>query len=157
MNRIIIIILGLMLSLGTVAQNADQLYKEGKALYDAKNYEQALPKLKAAAAKGHKKAQYRLGRCYDKGHAVAEDNAMAVQWYAKSAAQGYAKAEYQMGKAYLKGKGVAADEAKARTWLRKAVKNDKSGTEILNMIKADASDGDEDARKMLNLIGKKQQ
>ena len=50
----------LSFSVSLFAQNADKIYKEAKELYDAKNYSQAVPKLKVAAQKGHKKAQYRL-------------------------------------------------------------------------------------------------
>ena len=189
MKKIMVMMLLAVLCTAVVGQNADKLYKEGKALYDAKKYTEAFPKLKAAADKGHKKAQYRVGRCYEKGRGVAENDAQAVQWYQKSASQGYAKAQYQLGKAYkdgegvtkdrkkaielfqkaasqenadaqyqlgkayMKGKGVAADEKKARSYLKKAVKNEKGGADILKKIKKDAADGDEDAKRMLTLIG----
>ena len=39
---------------GTAIQSAEKLYNDGKELYDAKRYEAAFPKLKAAAEKGHK-------------------------------------------------------------------------------------------------------
>jgi hypothetical protein len=110
--------------------------------------------LKTAAEKGHKKAQYRLGRCYDKGRGTAENNKLAFQWYSKSASQDYAKAQYALGKSYLKGKGVAADEKKASTWLRKSVKNPKGGDEILAKIRKGAAEGDEDDKAVLKLIGK---
>ena len=188
MKKVMMMMVTLMFCLTVGAQSAEKLYQEGKALYDAKDYTKAVPKLKAAAEKGHKKAQYRLGLCYDKGKGVAENNALAFQWYSKSAAQDYHKAQYQVGKcykdgegvakdrkkavewftkaakqdnadaqyqlakAYLKGKGVPADEAKAKSWLKKAVKNEKDGDNILKKIRADASDGDEDARKMLILL-----
>ena len=48
-----------------------------------------------------------MGRCYDKGNGVKEDDKQAVAWYAKSAAQGFAKAQYQLGKCYKNGEGVA--------------------------------------------------
>ena len=144
----------LLLSTAAGAQNAKQLYEEGKALYDAKNYTQAFPKLKAAAEKGNKKAQYRLGRCYDKGRCVKEDNTTAYQWYLKSANQDYAKAQYQLGRCYLKGKGTTADAAKAKTWLKKAVKNPKKGDEVLQELKDDAAKGDEEAKRILTIIGK---
>ena len=82
----LLMMLALMLSMTASAQNADELYEEGKALYDAKDYAAALVKLRPAAEKGHKKAQYRMGRCYDKGHGVEENNAEAFKWYSKSAA-----------------------------------------------------------------------
>lgn len=134
------------------AQDASTLYQEGKALYEAEKYGAAFPKLKKAAEKGHKKAQYRLGRCYDKGRGVVEDNRQAFRWYAKSAAQGYAKGQYALGKCYLKGKGVEADSKKARTWLTRAVKNAKKGDDILAKIRQDAAQGDDDAQAVLRLI-----
>ena len=39
----------LMLCTAVGAQTAEKLYDEGKALYDAKKYTQAFPKLKASA------------------------------------------------------------------------------------------------------------
>ena len=172
------------------AQSAEKLYEEGKKLFDAEKYEQAVPKLQAAADKGHKKAQYRLGRCYDKGRGIEENQKLAFQWYEKSAQQGYAKAQYELGdcykdgdgvakdkkkafelfkkaadqeyaeaeyalgKCYLKGKGVASDKAQAKKWLKRAVTNEKGGKEILADLRKDASEGDEDAKAILQLIGK---
>lgn len=112
------------------SQNAEQLYQEGKALYDAKKYSEALPKLKAAADKGHKKAQYRMGRAFDKGNGVGEDNVRAFQWYLKAANQGHAKSQYQVGRCYKKGKGVGQDEQKAFSWYMKAANQDNADAEV---------------------------
>lgn len=101
-------------------QSAEKLYEQAKALYDAKNYTAAIPKLQAAASKGHKKAQYRLGYCYDKGKGVAEDDSKAFYWYGKSAAQGYAKAQYQLGRCYKKAEGTPKDLVKAAAYFSKA-------------------------------------
>lgn len=191
MKKIIMTMLVLLVAMTAGAQNADKLYKEGKALYDAKDYAAAVPKLQAAAEKGHRKAQYRLGRCYAKGRGVTENDATAYQWYMKSAEQDYVKAQfrvgkclkdgngvaenrqqavvwftkaakqdhaeaqYYLGKAYLKGKGVAADERKARSWLLKAVNNPDGGSEILEELRQKAANGNEDARAVLSLVGKK--
>lgn len=185
----ILMALMLLTSLGASAQSADKLYEEGKALYDAKKYTEAFPKLSKAADKGHKKAQYRLGRCYDKGHGAQENDSLAFLWYMKSAKQEYAKAQYQvgkcykngegvqkdrkkavewfnkaakqgnadaqlaLGKAYLKGKGVEADTGKAKTWLKRAVNNPKDGKEILEELKKEAASGDEDAKRILEIVG----
>lgn len=183
-------LLTIVVSLSALAQGTDKLYEEGKKLYDAKDYTAAFPKLKAAAEKGHKKAQYRLGRCYEKGHGTAVNEKLAFQWYEKSAKQGFAKAQFQLGqcykdgegvekdrkkafelfmqaakqenadgeyavgKAYYKGKGVAADMAQAKKWLLRAVRNEKGGDEVLADLRKDAAKGDEDAKAMLQLIGK---
>ena len=148
-------LLTVVVSLSAMAQSADKLYEEGKKLYDEKKYEAAFPKLKTAAEKGHKKAQYRLGRCYDKGHGTAEDNQLALQWYEKAAKQGHAKSEFQMGKAYYKGKSIKGDKALAKKWLLRAVRNEKGGDGVLEDLRKDAADGNEDAKGMLALIGKK--
>lgn len=155
MKKLITIILALVLSVAAGAQNAKTLYEEGKAFYDAEQYDKAVPKLRAAADKGHRKAQYRLGMCYKEGYSVQKDRKKAVELFLKSAKQDYAKAQYQLGRAYLKGKGVAADQTKAKTWLKKAISDEKHGKEILDKIRKKAAEGDEDAKTMLALLGKK--
>ena len=148
--RTFITTLLLMLCIVARAQSADALYDEGKKLYDAKKYEQAFKKLLPAAQKGHKKAQYRVGRSYDKGHGVTEDNQKAYQWYLKSSQQGYGKAQYQLAKCYMKGKGTAKDTAKAKTWMLKAMQTDKAKEKY----KEDLADGDKTAIALKKLIGK---
>ena len=135
------------------AQDVDKTYKEGKALYEAKKYEAALPKLKVAAEKGKKGAQYRLARCYDKGHGVAENNAIAVKWYQKAAAQGHAKAQYHLGKAYLLGKkGLTVDKKKAKALLTKALKDKEDGAKLREKLRKEAAEGDEGAKAVLQLV-----
>ena len=189
MKRLMTLLLMCLIGITASAQSAEKLYNDGKELYDAKRYEAAFPKLKAAAEKGHKKAQYRLGRCYDKGNGVEESNTLAFEWYLKSADQGYAKAQYQVGKSYkngegvdkdidkaveyfakaakqdngdaqlalgkcyLKGKGVEKDEAKAKDWFKRAVKNEKDGKTIVKELRQEASEGDEDAILILQMLG----
>lgn len=119
-----LLLLAMIISTTAFSQSAEKLYSEGKKLYDAEQYEQAFPKLKAAADKGHKKAQYRVGLCYDKGRGVTEDDAKAVAWYQKAVDQGYAKAQYQLGKCYKNGEGIAKDEKKAVELFLLAAKQD---------------------------------
>ena len=59
-----------------------------------------------AAAQNDKKAQYRLGFCYEKGLGVEQDFSMAVELYEKSAKQGYEKAQYHLGLCYENGIGA---------------------------------------------------
>ena len=134
------------------AQDAKKLYQQGKALYDAKNYTQAVPKLKAAADKGNKKAQYRLGRCYEKGRGVQKDLNIAFSLYTKAAAQDHAKSQYALGRCYLRGKGVQADKAQAKQWFVKAFKNPKGGKELKVKVQKEAKSGDEKAKEILFLI-----
>ncbi len=158
MKTIRLLFIGAMMLLGNMtlsAQNADKLYEEGKALYDAKKYELAFQKLMPAAEKGHKKAQYRIGRCFDKGNGVEESNKKAFAWYQKSAEQGYAKAQLQLGRCYMKGKGTTADQNKAKTWLKRAIKNPKGGDKVLANLKEDIAKGDEEAKQLLKMAQEK--
>lgn len=123
-------ILLLAISTAASAQSAERLYNEGKSLYDRERYAEAVPKLNASAEKGHKKAQYRLGRCYDKGLGVKEDDQAAFSWYMKAAAQGHAKAQYQVGKCYKSGEGVAKDRVKAFQYFTLAAKQDNGKAQL---------------------------
>ena len=152
--RLILIFMSLFTLTTAHAQDAKELYKKGKELYEAKKYNEAFPILKTAADKGNKKAQYRVGRCYAKGKGVKEDKTIAFQWYTKSAKQDYAKAQYALGRCYMKGNGTTADPQKAKTWLSKAIKNPKGGDEILKEVKEKAKEGDDDAKNILKIVGK---
>lgn len=154
MKKIIALLAFVMFFVSLNAQTPKEIYQEGKALYEAKKYKEAFPKFLSAAEKGNKKAQYYLGRCYDKGRGVAEDNKAAFEWYQKSANQEFAKAQYRLGKCYLKGKVVAKDEKKAAELFLLAVNNPKGGDEVLKDIKKEASEGDADAVKILKMIQK---
>ena len=153
MKRLIYLCILLMCSINISAQSADKLYDEGKKLYDQEQYKEAVPKLQAAADKGHKKAQYRLGRCYDKGYGVKENDQKAFELYQKSAKQDYAKAMFQLGKCYMKGKGVTANQEEARKWIKRAIGDEKHGDEILKDLRKAKADGEE-ATRILTLIGK---
>ncbi|MDO4738553.1 MAG: tetratricopeptide repeat protein [Bacteroidales bacterium] len=120
MKQVLFTLIMMLCTTLTWAQNAEKLYNEGKSLYDAKKYEAAIEKLRPAAEKGHKKAQYRLGRCYDKGNGVEEDHQMAFYWYSKGAEQNHAKSLYQLGKCHYKGKGTPVNYTKAVQYYTKA-------------------------------------
>ncbi|MBR6445802.1 MAG: sel1 repeat family protein [Prevotella sp.] len=128
--RNLLLILMLICSTAVGAQSAERLYNEGKSYYDREKYSEAVPKLKAAAEKGHKKAQYRLARCYDKGYGVKEDDQAAFRWYLKAAQQGHAKAQYQLGKCYKNGEGVEKDRVKAFLYFTKSAKQDNANAQL---------------------------
>ncbi|MBQ5512737.1 MAG: sel1 repeat family protein, partial [Bacteroidales bacterium] len=75
-------------------------------------------------------------------------------WFEKSAAQGNADAQLALGKCYLKGKGVAEDAAKAKDLFLQAVNNPDGGDKIMKDLKNEASEGDSDAKKILNMVKK---
>ena len=73
------------------------------------------------AQRGDAAAEYELGRMYQHGRGVTQDNRRAVEWYRRSAEQGYAPAERSLGAMYRGGYGgLPQDGAKAREWYGKA-------------------------------------
>lgn len=67
-------------------------------------------------------AQFELGRAYEDGKGVAQDDEQAVQWFRKSADQGNAQAQNSLGVMYALGRGVQRDKEEAVSWYRKAAK-----------------------------------
>ena len=56
-----------------------------------------------SAESGDAASQYQLGRLYDEGDGIDENNEKAVEWYRKSAEQGYAKAQGYLSEMYFIG------------------------------------------------------
>jgi len=74
------------------------------------------------AESGDAQAQFELGRAYEDGKSVAQDDERAVQWFRKSAEQGNAQAQNSMGVMYAQGRGVHGDREEAVRWYRRAAK-----------------------------------
>ena len=73
-----------------------------------------------AADKSDAEIQFALGRVYDFGEGVPEDDIEAVYWYTKAAEQGHVEAKYNLGIKYYRGEGVDKDYAEAVNWWEKA-------------------------------------
>ena len=127
MNRILLVILGLLLAAGAQAGNAeakgallhfgaDRLAKAQRYL-EAKDYPQARQWFQRAADAGDAEAMTKLGALYvnDKKEAQARG------WFQKAAEAGNAEAMTELGVLYQFGQGgVARDYAQARRWYQKA-------------------------------------
>jgi TPR repeat protein len=75
----------------------------------------------AAAAQGHRAAQYALASMYEEGDSgLRKDQAKATELYIKSAAQGFEKAQMVMGLAYEVGEGVPRSRPQAIALLRES-------------------------------------
>src|ERR1700742_3644706 len=61
---------------------------------------------KQAASKGHFRAQFYLGVCYDKGLGVIRDARSSVQWYRRAAELGHPEAQYNLAFCYREGYGI---------------------------------------------------
>ena len=97
--------------------------RKGKALYQQKDYQNALPFLRSAAKAGNAEAQFYYGVCYDFGYGIPKDEETAFEWYLRSAQQGYADAMGNVGFDYHYGSGTQQDYHKALEWYQKAAEN----------------------------------
>ena len=100
--------------------NVYELFNQGVAYYNQKNYTEAVKFFIQAAEQGNADAQFNLGVCYEKGYGVPQDYNKAVEWYRKAAEQGHAIAQCSLGYCYDEGYGVPQDYNKAVEWYRKA-------------------------------------
>jgi len=78
--------------------------------------------LQAKAEKGDLIAQYALGKAYEGGKGITENDELAVKWYRKAAEQGNSDAQTRLGIMYRLGLGVPRDKEEAVRWYRKAAK-----------------------------------
>ena len=100
--------------------NVSELYNQGVAYYNQKNYTEAVKFFIQAAEQGNADAQFNLGVCYRNGYGVPQDYNKAVEWFSKAAEQGEAYAQCNLGYCYEIGYGVPQDDSKAVEWYRKA-------------------------------------
>ncbi|MDR1732400.1 MAG: hypothetical protein LBR61_09955 [Synergistaceae bacterium] len=84
--------------------------------------EENLDGYRAAAEKGDREAQYKMGRVYFDGYhkGIPQDYAKALEWFTKAGEQGHVDAQIKVGVLYYNGQGAAQDYAKAAEWFRKA-------------------------------------
>lgn len=83
----------------------------------------ATQELLLLAKRGDAKSQFDLGRAYEAGTGVEQNDDQAVKWYRAAATQDYAPAENRLGVMYSLGRGVNRDKAEALGWYRKAAKH----------------------------------
>lgn len=79
-------------------------------------YNLDIDELEKLANAGDAKAQFSLGRLYDRGEKVTQDYVKAFEWYSKAAKQGNNDAQYNLGAMYYHGDGIQQDYQKAFKW-----------------------------------------
>jgi TPR repeat protein len=78
--------------------------------------------LRARAEEGDASAELSIGKAYEGGNGVPQNDESAVKWYRKAADQGNAEAENRLGVMYRVGQGVSRDEEEAVRWYHKAAR-----------------------------------
>ncbi|HKK16061.1 MAG TPA: SPOR domain-containing protein [Gammaproteobacteria bacterium] len=95
---------------------ADETFEDGRAAYQAGDYEKALTILRPLAEQGNSQAQVTLGIMYDYGQGVKQDDKEAMKWYIKAAEQGIPVVQHDVGVKYFQGLGVEQDYQEAAKW-----------------------------------------
>jgi hypothetical protein len=91
-------------------------FDDGVAAYDRGDYAAAFEAWQPLAEQGDVRAQYRLGRLYETGGGVAQDDAQALRWFEAAGAQGDKQALVSIGIFHQDGLGVPQDTFKAYMW-----------------------------------------
>ncbi len=95
-------------------------YEEGRAAYDAGEYETAKQILLPLARQGHAKAMNMIGLMYDFGKGFSKDTSVACNWYEKSARAGYVSGQSNVSICYRWGDGRRVNINEAIYWNEKA-------------------------------------
>jgi len=117
-------------------------FAKAVALYERKQYAEALPYFERAAAAGNIDAMNDLGVMYEKGQGVNRDDERAVSWYRK-AADTESQAMVNLAGMYIGGRGgLPKDATKAVALLRKAADaGNANGMMLLGAMYEDGAGG----------------
>ena len=106
------------------------------AIEQQKDFKAILEIVPPLAEQGDANAQALLGRMYEEGVGVKQDNVKAVKWYSRAAEQGIAEAQFNLGVMYYNGRGVQVNKSLAKEWLGKACDNgEQKGCEYYGKLK----------------------
>lgn len=130
MNRTKLTIAGFAFLLFSLPVSADKpappvadKFQSGTSAFDAGQFAKARELWLPLAENGDVRAQYAIGRLYEKGKGVERDFAQAFIWYRKAAEKDHADSQYRLAVGYAYGLGAKKDEGVALSWLRKAANN----------------------------------
>jgi TPR repeat protein len=109
-----------VLMFSSVTHAEDGSYSDGLAAFSQKQYTVAVEIWLPLAEGGHSGAQFNLGRMYDEGVGVAENDVIAVSWYQRASESDFAPAMVQYALALVEGKGGTVDTETAVVVMRRA-------------------------------------
>lgn len=114
-----------------------ETFEDGLRLYRAGDYKGAMDVWLPLAEAGDRDAQYRFGGVFRDGKGVAQDNAVAAEWFVKAALQGQAEAQTELGYMFSQGDGLPRDRAKAKCWYLLAARqgNPLAQNNLANFLK----------------------
>lgn len=117
-------------SLAVSAAAAAGSYENGRAAYDAGDFEKAMAIWAPAAESGDADSQYGMGLLYSEGIVVPMDDIQALHWFGLAAEQDHGKAQYKLGVMHANGWGVPMSEAEAMKWYTLAANNGVTAAQV---------------------------
>ncbi len=141
MNLLRPIFIAFALSLGAIAPALAQDLQKGRMALLRGDFATALSEFRLLAEQGDAEAQYELGRMYERGRGVPEDDNEAVSWYRLAAEQGNALAQISLGIMYENGDGMPKDVTEAVRWYRLAAEQGDALGQTLLGLKYDNGEG----------------
>lgn len=100
--------------------NPQAQFDLGWAHWQRGEYLQAFQWIKAAAAQGHREAEYRLGMAYLEGNGTVQNYRLAFEQLSRAAEQGHIEAQYRVGIFHRDGLATPANKETAYLWLNVA-------------------------------------
>lgn len=88
------------------AEAVNKILTDAWTAYNIGNYKKTIALVEPLAGNGNPRAQVMLGRCYENGLGVAQDMAVAAQWFQMAAEQNDAEAQVLLAYCYEIGAGV---------------------------------------------------
>ncbi len=110
----------LVLAIGLAQFPVAQSSSPEQTITSAKLSTAEVTQLQSKAEAGDAGAQLALGRAYQDGNGVPQNDELAAKWYRKAAEQGNARAQNNLGIMYRTGSGVEKSKEEAANWYRKA-------------------------------------
>ena len=106
-------------------------FDAGVAANERGHFATALRAWLPMAEKGVAEAQNNVGHMYERGLGVAQNYALAMQWYRRAADQDLAEAQLNIGLLYYYGYGVATNHREAVSWFRAAAESELPEAEYM--------------------------
>lgn len=118
---------------------------QGLLAYDAKDYGQAMDRLKPLAKMGNARAIFNIGAMHENGNGMPASNEEAAKRFIRSGELGYVAGQSAAGFMYENGRGVMRDHDEAIRWYQLAAAQGNSrAQEALGRLKAESLGTDED-------------
>lgn len=110
--------------------------KDGMQYYHNKDYKKAFPFLEKSAQSGNAKASYYLGKMYQNGEGISENNEKACQQYLESSERNYKEAYLETAICFYFGEGVEKNYSEAFKWGKRfADEVDNSSLDEKNQVR----------------------